>query len=143
MEPSLDRRVSFAFPSQGAQYPKALADLYWSDSLFRKRDACAEHLVPMLARDLRRILFPSEEELGSARSELPSSSVIAGPPGTAVYKIPMAMRFTGRLEVGVLAEGASPLSDEGCPMSKIAQWYLPSASASCLVLHGARPPRPS
>ena len=53
--------VVFMFPGQGAQYPGMGARLYRSEPVFRAEiDRCAEWLRPILATDLRPLLFPGE-----------------------------------------------------------------------------------
>ncbi|MGA8439230.1 MAG: SDR family oxidoreductase [Candidatus Sulfotelmatobacter sp.] len=55
-----DASVVFMFPGQGSQYPGMAAGLYQSEPGVRRViDRCARILKPMLAGDLRRLLFPS------------------------------------------------------------------------------------
>jgi amino acid adenylation domain-containing protein len=52
-----DRSVAFMFPGQGAQYPAMGRELYGRLPVFRAAiDRCADLLLPMIGRDLRRVL---------------------------------------------------------------------------------------
>ena len=60
--------VAFLFPGQGAQCVNMGRDLYESEPVFRAEiDACAELLRPLLDRDLREILYPSDDARGDRR----------------------------------------------------------------------------
>ena len=54
-----NRPVAFMFSGQGAQYANMLADLYQSETIFRKHlDACAEGLLTHIEVDIRTLIFP-------------------------------------------------------------------------------------
>ncbi len=68
--------VVFMFPGGGAQYPNMGRDLYESEPLFREHvDRGLELLQPKVDFDVRRVLFPSEQEFQSAATELQRPSV--------------------------------------------------------------------
>ncbi|MEM7331797.1 MAG: amino acid adenylation domain-containing protein [Chloroflexota bacterium] len=55
--------VIFMFPGQGAQYINMGAELYESEPLVREIiDACADILKPMLARDIRELIFTNADD---------------------------------------------------------------------------------
>ncbi|WP_406148845.1 beta-ketoacyl synthase N-terminal-like domain-containing protein [Streptomyces sp. NBC_01012] len=55
--------VVFLFPGQGAQYPRAGADLYRTEPVFRAAlDRCAELLEPELGWDIRDTAFAPDSE---------------------------------------------------------------------------------
>ncbi|HEV7213863.1 MAG TPA: type I polyketide synthase, partial [Chloroflexota bacterium] len=59
----MDRPVAFLFPGQGAQYPAMARGLYEQEPQFREYvDRCCNLLLPHLGQDLRRVLFPAEEQ---------------------------------------------------------------------------------
>ncbi|MCY7337781.1 MAG: acyltransferase domain-containing protein, partial [Chamaesiphon sp.] len=59
--------VVFMFPGQGAQYVNMGVNLYRSEPVFQQAiDRCAEILQPLLERDLRELLYPQVEQLGSS-----------------------------------------------------------------------------
>jgi amino acid adenylation domain-containing protein len=52
--------VVFMFPGQGAQYPDMGRDLYEHEAEFRRHiEHCSEILRPMMAEDLRALLYPA------------------------------------------------------------------------------------
>lgn len=60
---STDREVVFMFPGQGSQYVNMGLELYRSEPEFRQWiDQCCELLQPHLGLDLRKILYPPEQE---------------------------------------------------------------------------------
>ncbi|HEY8102642.1 MAG TPA: SDR family NAD(P)-dependent oxidoreductase [Burkholderiaceae bacterium] len=63
--------IVFMFPGQGSQYVNMAKDLYRDEAIFRSEvDTCAELLQPMLGLDLRAILFPPEERIDDAATQL-------------------------------------------------------------------------
>lgn len=63
--------VAFMFSGQGSQYVDMGRDLYEHETVFREAlDACAEHLRQPLGIDLRRAIFPPEEEREAASEKL-------------------------------------------------------------------------
>ena len=53
-------RVVFMFPGQGAQYPDMGRDLYEREPVFRRHiERCADILRPLMAQDMREILYPA------------------------------------------------------------------------------------
>ena len=63
--------VVFMFPGQGSQYVNMGANLYQTEPVFRAAvDRCAEILMPLLGRDLRTILYPSDTDRDAATIEL-------------------------------------------------------------------------
>ncbi len=69
-------RIVFLFPGQGAQRVNMGRDLYESEPVFRAEiDACSELLRPLLDRDLREILYPSDDRAATAESELSQTAI--------------------------------------------------------------------
>jgi len=66
-----DHDVIFMFSGQGSQYPGMGFALYNSEPIFKEAlDACAEILAPILSLDLRRLLFPNEENMENTQQLL-------------------------------------------------------------------------
>jgi phthiocerol/phenolphthiocerol synthesis type-I polyketide synthase E len=66
-----DAVVAFMFPAQGAQHVNMGRDLYENESVFRESvDRCAEHLLPKLDLDIRKILYPEEKDVEEASEQL-------------------------------------------------------------------------
>jgi acyl transferase domain-containing protein len=66
-----DHPAIFMFPGQGAQHPGMGAELYEVEQTFREQiDRCSELLQPHLGRDLRSLLYPSEENVEEAAERL-------------------------------------------------------------------------
>jgi len=75
-----DPYLVFMFPGGGAQYPNMGIDLYRSESVYRDAlDRCFELLAKHLDYDLKSLIFPSDENLDAARSQLerPLNSVLS------------------------------------------------------------------
>jgi acyl transferase domain-containing protein len=71
-----DWSVVFMFPGGGAQYPNMGLDLYRAEPTYRQHvDACLELLDAQLSFDLREILFPADERLAEAASQMRKTSV--------------------------------------------------------------------
>jgi acyl transferase domain-containing protein len=71
-----DRRVAFMFPGQGSQHVNMAAGLYEFEPSFREAvDYCSEQLKAHLGFDLRRWLFPREQEVEEAGRKLAQTSV--------------------------------------------------------------------
>jgi len=63
--------VAFLFPGQGSQVVNMGRSIYESEPTFRTWvDRCAELLRPHIGSDLRRILYPSEQDAELAATEL-------------------------------------------------------------------------
>ncbi|HEY7416334.1 MAG TPA: type I polyketide synthase, partial [Ktedonobacteraceae bacterium] len=63
--------VMFLFPGQGTQHCDMGKELYQNEPTFRAHiDTCAEMLAPFLEGDLRKTLYPSEEERAEAERRL-------------------------------------------------------------------------
>ena len=63
--------IVFMFPGQGAQYVNMGSELYHAEPVFREQvDLCSKFLEPILALDLRSILYPSEEKKDEAQRRL-------------------------------------------------------------------------
>ena len=61
------RQLVFMFSGQGSQYVNMGLDLYQNEPTFRDDiDFCAEILEPQLGLDLRKIIFPSDDDSGKA-----------------------------------------------------------------------------
>ncbi len=59
--------VVFMFPGQGSQYVNMGANLYQQETVFRTAvDRCADILMPLLGKDLRKILYPDPRHRESA-----------------------------------------------------------------------------
>ncbi len=62
------RATAFMFPGQGAQYVRMGQNLYQFNDVFKNAlDRCSDILQPLLGRDLRDVLFPTDG--GEAASE--------------------------------------------------------------------------
>ncbi len=71
-----DIGVAFMFPGQGAQYVNMGRTLYESEPLFREQiDACAAALNPLLAVDLRSILYPDAAGSAAAQEQLTQTAI--------------------------------------------------------------------
>jgi acyl transferase domain-containing protein len=65
------RPVVFMFSGQGSQYVSMGRDLYESEGVFREHvDMCVRILEPHLRLNLRRTLYPAEEEMAQAQEWL-------------------------------------------------------------------------
>jgi acyl transferase domain-containing protein/acyl carrier protein len=65
------RPVAFLFSGQGAQHVDMARGLYETAPTFRAEvDACCERLVPLLGLDLRRLLYPTGDEVDAAAERL-------------------------------------------------------------------------
>lgn len=65
------RPLCFLFPGQGAQYAGMGKQLYETEIFFRAIvDQCADILKKHLSRDIRELLFPTEEHLAEANEQL-------------------------------------------------------------------------
>ncbi|MEU4244974.1 type I polyketide synthase [Actinoplanes sp. NPDC026619] len=70
------RRVVFAFPGQGAQFPGMCRELYDNEPLFRDGcDAAFELLEPLLGQDLAKLWRTTTEPADLARTELARTEV--------------------------------------------------------------------
>ncbi len=70
--------IVFMFPGQGAQYPGMGRDLYEREGEFRRCiDYCADILKPLMAADLREMLYPTVDSPEAARRLM--STVAAQP----------------------------------------------------------------
>ena len=70
------RPVVFMFSGQGAQYVNMARELYSVEPTFGKYvDICADILQPHLNLDIRHILFPKEQLLETALSELQQTAI--------------------------------------------------------------------
>lgn len=66
-----DSSVVFMFPAQGAQYPNMGRDLYEREPIFRKYvDLCATLLQDKLGLDLRKVLYPADQDSDYAAEQL-------------------------------------------------------------------------
>ncbi len=73
---SKERPVVFMFSGQGAQYVNMGVELYENEPTFREQvDLCSELLKPYLGIDLRHVLYPSEEQVEAALSELKQTAI--------------------------------------------------------------------
>lgn len=80
--------VAFMFPGQGAQYVGMAQQLYETETIFRTQvDRCSELLQPRLGVDLRRVLYPDDENVQFATEQL-TQTIITQP---ALFVIEYAM----------------------------------------------------
>ena len=83
-----DRPVVFMFPGQGAQYATMGFDLYQSEPVFRAEvDRCATILLPLINQDIRRLLFPRQDDVDSANDALAQTAMTQ----PAIFTIEYAM----------------------------------------------------
>jgi amino acid adenylation domain-containing protein len=79
--------VVFMFPGQGAQYPDMGRDLYEHEGEFRRHiERCSQILEPMMAEDLRDLLYPA---VNSADAKQRLMSTVAAQP--AIFSIEYAL----------------------------------------------------
>ncbi len=70
------KRAIFMFPGQGAQYINMGLNLYNDEQGFRNDvDLCSEILEPQLSLDLRKIIFPSDDDIGCAAEKLKQTAI--------------------------------------------------------------------
>jgi acyl transferase domain-containing protein len=70
------RSIVFMFSGQGAQYANMARELYEIEPTFRKQvDICSDILKPLLGLDLRHVLYPSEEQVQEAASQLKQTAI--------------------------------------------------------------------
>ncbi|MGN9809235.1 hybrid non-ribosomal peptide synthetase/type I polyketide synthase [Micromonospora sp. BQ11] len=70
-ESATDREVLFTFPGQGAQRSGMGEALYAHEPVFRAEvDRAAELLEPLLGTDLRRLLYPGDDERATAEETI-------------------------------------------------------------------------
>lgn len=63
--------IVFLFPGGGAQYPQMGRDLYEREEVYRRHaDECLAILQPQINVDLKRLMFPPENELETAGAQL-------------------------------------------------------------------------
>ncbi len=63
--------VVFMFSGQGSQYLNMGRDMYATEPIFRAHiDSCADRLFSHLALDLRKLLYPPEQEVAAATEQL-------------------------------------------------------------------------
>jgi acyl transferase domain-containing protein len=73
---SSHRPLVFMFSGQGAQYANMARELYEVEPTFRKQvDICSDILKPLLGLDLRQVLYPSEERIQEAASQLKQTAI--------------------------------------------------------------------
>ena len=71
-----ERPVVFMFSGQGAQYVNMAQELYQSEPTFTEQvDICCERLKPHLGLDIRRILYPGEEQTQAASEQLQQTAI--------------------------------------------------------------------
>jgi len=74
------RPVAFLLSGQGTQYPNMSRGLYESEPLFCEQvDRCAELLKPHLGRDIRELLYPSDQKPGFSSDSKTKPSEIEKP----------------------------------------------------------------
>ncbi len=67
--------VVFMFSGQGSQYVNMGRGLYETETVFRNQlDRCAECLIPDLGLDLRKLIYPSEQDSTEAAEKLSHTS---------------------------------------------------------------------
>lgn len=65
------RPVVFMFPGQGSQYVNMGRELYQTEPVFRAEvDRCAELLKPHLGRDIRGVIYPSDDNAAAMVDQL-------------------------------------------------------------------------
>lgn len=70
------RPVAFLFPGQGAQYISMAHNLYENESYFCEQvDECSNILLQHLGLDLRRVMYPTEQNAESATQQLSQTAI--------------------------------------------------------------------
>lgn len=73
---AVNRKVAFMFTGQGAQYANMGLDLYKEEPLFREEiDNCSKILQREMSVDLRRLLYPPEDQMDGANEKLKQTSI--------------------------------------------------------------------
>ncbi|WP_277397938.1 non-ribosomal peptide synthetase/type I polyketide synthase [Paraburkholderia sp. Ac-20340] len=74
--PAPAARINYLFPGQGLQQVNMGRDLYESEAVFRDCvDHCARLLEPLMALDVRMVLYPHADNTDAARERLMQTSV--------------------------------------------------------------------
>ncbi len=91
--------IAFLFPGGGAQHVNMGRGLYASEPIYRAQvDRCAELLAPMLARDLRQVMFPADGDLNAATALLARTAL--GLPALFVTEYAQAQLLMARWASG-------------------------------------------
>lgn len=73
---SASQDVVFLFPGQGSQYVNMGKELYEKETIFREQiDHCSELLEPQLSLDIRKLLYPRDEDFESAAARLGQTDI--------------------------------------------------------------------
>jgi amino acid adenylation domain-containing protein/non-ribosomal peptide synthase protein (TIGR01720 family) len=71
-----NRPVTLMFPGQGTQYPNMGRELYDCEPTFRHWiDTGAKVLLPHIGLDLRKLLYPAEQEVDAAAEQLSQTAI--------------------------------------------------------------------
>jgi acyl transferase domain-containing protein len=87
-------RIVFMFPGQGSQHPDMARDLYEQEPVFRAEvDRCAQILQPIIASDLRELLYP---KVNSADAKQRLMATIAAQPAIFTVEYALAKLWQSR-----------------------------------------------
>ncbi|MDZ8258878.1 beta-ketoacyl synthase N-terminal-like domain-containing protein [Nostoc sp. ChiQUE01b] len=71
-----ERPVVFMFPGQGSQYVNMAREIYETEAVFKEQvDYCSEILKSLVGKDLRHILYPSDEKIDEASKQLQQTAI--------------------------------------------------------------------
>ncbi len=97
----------FLFPGGGAQYAGMGAELYAKEPIFRDAvDACLSVVQPRLNVDLRRLMFPSPDQVAEADKQLEAPSLALPALFAVEYALAMLLQSWGLRPAALIGHSA-------------------------------------
>jgi acyl transferase domain-containing protein len=97
----------FLFPGGGAQYSGMAAELYGKEPVFRDAvDACLSVVQPRLKVNLRRLMFPSPDEVANADKQLEAPSLALPALFAVEYALAMLLQSWGLVPAALIGHSA-------------------------------------